>query len=278
MINFNTEYFSNGNYFFLKDRGDKISLYYSTADTLTESRKNDDRMDFDKKNSKNVKTMINNILKSKKKLSKGDIKKRFDKAKTSGEIEELVDDDGTMLSSKIPNINHALTPRKTMDQTVQMSRTTNDPVMRGYRVYYGESEEGTDEVINEVDYSEAFGYEETKDMDFKNTVKTLKKMGVENAVERAKEFGKLPKAKKQHGELKQRLSEKESIEEHQKNMMAKMVEDILTKKSKDDSDVIKNTGISKILKKNLKSIKNIADKEGISVNMLIKALKSSDDE
>ena len=51
MINFNTEYFSNGNYFFLKDRGDKISLYYSTADTLTESRKNDDRMDFDKKNS-----------------------------------------------------------------------------------------------------------------------------------------------------------------------------------------------------------------------------------
>ena len=60
--------------------------------------------------------------------------------------------------------------------------------------------------------------------------------------------------------------------------MAKMVEDILTKKSKDDSDVIKNTGISKILKKNLKSIKNIADKEGISVNMLIKALKSSDDE
>ena len=65
---------------------------------------------------------------------------------------------------------------------------------------------------------------------------------------------------------------------HQKNMMAKMVEDILTKKSKDDSDVIKNTGVSKILKKNLKSIKSIAEKEGISINMLIKALKSSNDE
>jgi hypothetical protein len=277
MINFNTEYFSNGNYFFLKDRGDKISLYYSTADTLTESRKNDDRMDFDKKNSKNVKTMINNILKSKKKLSKGDIKKRFDKAKTSGEIEELVDDDGTMLSSKIPNINHALTPRKTMDQTVQMSRTTNDPVMRGYRVYYGEGKEGSDEVINEVDYSEAFGYEETKDMDFKNTVKTLKKMGVENAVERAKEFGKLPNQKKEDGELKQRLSEKETIEERQHRLMKKMVEDILTKKPKTDSDVIKkDTGVSKILLKNIQSIKKIADKEGISVNMLIKALKSNE--
>lgn len=277
MINFNTEYFSNGNYFFLKDRGDKISLYYSTADTLTESRKNDDRMDFDKKNSKNVKTMINNILKSKKKLSKGDIKKRFDKAKTSGEIEELVDDDGTMLSSKIPNINHSLTPRKTMDQTVQMSRTTNDPVMRGYRVYYGESEEGTDEVINEVDYSEAFGYEETKDMDFKNTVKTLKKMGVENAVERAKEFGKLPNQKKEDGELRQRLSEKETLEERQHRLMKKMVEDILTKKPKTDSDVIKkDTGVSKILLKNIQSIKKIADKEGISLNMLIKALKTNE--
>ena len=190
----------------------------------------------------------------------------------------MVDEDGGLLGSRIPDINHKLSPRKTTDQYVAMSRTTNDPVTRGYRVYYGESEEGSDKIINEVYYSEAFGYEETKDMDFKNTVKTLKEMGVENAVERAKEFGKLPKAKKQHGELKQRLSEKESIEEHQKNMMAKMVEDILTKKSKDDSDVIKNTGISKILKKNLKSIKNIADKEGISVNMLIKALKSSDDE
>jgi hypothetical protein len=277
MINYNTEYFSNGHYFFLKDRGDKISLYYSTADTLTESRKNDDRIDFYKKNSKNVKSMINSILKSKKKLSKGDIKKRLEKTKTSGEIEELVDDDGTMLSSKIPNLNMYLTPRKTMDQTVQMSRTTNDPVMRGYRVYYGEGKEGNDEVINEVDYSEAFGYEETKDMDFKNTVKTLKKMGVENAVERAKEFGKLPKAKKEHGELRQRLSEKETLEERQHRLMKKMVEDILTKKPKTDSDVIKkDTGVSKILLKNIQSIKKIADKEGISVNMLIKALKSNE--
>jgi hypothetical protein len=158
-----------------------------------------------------------------------------------------------------------------------MSRTTNDPVMRGYRVYYGESEEGTDEVINEVDYSEAFGYEETKDMDFKNTVKTLKKMGVENAVERAKEFGKLPNQKKEDGELRQRLSEKETLEERQHRLMKKMVEDILTKKPKTDSDVIKkDTGVSKILLKNIQSIKKIADKEGISLNMLIKALKTNE--
>ena len=35
---------------------------------------------------------------------------------------------------------------------------------------------GSEDVINEVDYSEAFGYEETKDMDYTDTIKTLKKM------------------------------------------------------------------------------------------------------
>jgi hypothetical protein len=278
MINFNTEYFGNNCYFYIKDRGNKISLYYNVADTLTESRKSDDKIEFDKKDEKKVKGVVSSALKTKSKVSKKALDKKLKGIKSKEEIDELVDEDGNMLGSRIPNLSQVLTPHKTMDQTVAMTRMTNDPVTRGYRVYYGESEEGTDEVINEVDYSEAFGYEETKDMDFKNTVKTLKKMGVENAVERANQFGKLPKAKKEDGELRQRLSEKDTIQERQHRLMKKMVEDILTKKSKDNSDVIKNTGISKILKKNLKSIKNIADKEGISINMLIKALKSSDDE
>jgi hypothetical protein len=277
MINFNTEYFENNCYFYIKDKGDKISLYYNVEETLTESRKSDTKMDFDKKDEKKVKGIVSGAMKTKSKVSKKTLDKKLKGVKTKKEIDELVDDDGSLLGSRIPNINQTLSPRKTTDQTVSMSRTTNDPIMRGYRVYYGESKEGSNEVINEVDYSEAFGYEETKDMDFKNTVKTLKEMGVENAVERAKEFGKLPKAKKQDGELRQRLSEKDTIEEHQKNMMKKMVEDILTKKSKDSSDVIKNTGVSKILKKNLQAIKNIADKEGVSINALIKVLKSSDE-
>lgn len=276
MINFNTEYYSNNYYFFLKERADKISLYYSIADTLTESRKNDERIDFDKKDSKKVKNIVGNVLKSKTKVSKNALTKKLKSIKPKKEIDELVDSDGTMLSSKIPFLNQTLTPHKTTDQTVAMSRITNDPVTRGYRVYYGEGEEGSDEVINEVDYSEAFGYEETKDMDFNNTVKTLKKMGVENAIERAKQFGKLPKQKREDGELKQRLSEKDSIEEQQRKKMIKMVEDMLTKKSSNNSDVVKDKGISKILLKNIQSIKKIADKEGISINMLIKALKSNE--
>jgi len=277
MINFNTEYFGNNCYFYIKDRGDKISLYYNVAETLTESRKSDEKIEFDKKDEKKVKGLVSSAMKTKSKVSKKVLDKKLKGIKSKTEIDELVDDDGSLLGSRIPNLSQVLTPHKTTDQTVVMARTTNDPVTRGYRVYYGESTE-SDEVINEVDYSEAFGYEETKDMDYHDTVKTLKKMGVENAVERAKQFGKLPKEEVEGGELRQRLSEKETLEERQHRLMKKMVEDILTKKSKDESDVIKNTGVSKILKKNLKAIKNIADKEGISINMLIKALKSSDDE
>ena len=279
MINFNTEYFGNNCYFYIKDRGNKISLYYNVADTLTESRKSDDKIEFDKKDEKKVKSVVSAALKTKSKVTKKGLDKKLKGLTSKEEIDELVDEDGGFLGSRIPDINHTLSPRKTTDQYVVMARTTNDPVTRGYRVYYGESEEGSDEVINEVDYSEAFGYEETKDMDYNDTVKTLEEMGVENAEERADEFGKIRKAKKKNGILKQKLYEKETLEERQHRLMKKMVEDILTKKPKTDSGVIKkDTGVSKILKKNLKAIKNIADKEGISINMLINALKSSDDE
>jgi hypothetical protein len=271
MINFNTEYFGNNCYFYIKDRGNKISLYYNVADTLTESRKSDDKLEFDKKDEKKVKGVVSAALKTKSKVTKKGLDKKLKGLKSKEEIDELVDEDGGLLGSRIPDINHTLSPRKTTDQYVVMARTTNDPVTRGYRVYYGEGKESSEEVINEIDYSEAFGYEETKDMDYKDTVKTLEEMGVENAEERAEEFGKLPKAEVEDGELRQRLSEKETLEERQHRLMKKMVEDILTKKPKTDSDIIKNTGVSKILKKNLKAIKNIADKEGISINMLIKA-------
>jgi hypothetical protein len=281
MIKYNTGYFGNNCYFYLKDGGENITLYYSTGETLNESKKDFNKKSFKKQDAKNVVDTLKNILKSKKKYSKNDIKKELTK-QPSGEIDELVDGDGTMLSSRIPNLNQTLTPHKTMDQTIAMTRMTNNPVLRGYRVYYGESVEDSDNIVAEIDYDEAFGWKEIKDMDYKNTVKTLKKMGVENAEERAKQFGKLPKQKvkldnKGHRVLKQRLVEKEQIEEEQRQKMIKMVEDILTKKNKSESDIIsKSNPISKILVKNIESIKKIADKEGISVNELIKILKSNE--
>lgn len=279
MINFNEEYFSNNCYFFLKEREDKISLYYSVADTLTESRKKDDKKDFKKKDLKKVKNIVNKFLSSKEKVTKKDIDKELSNVSSSGEIEEFVDSEGGLLNTRTPYLNMALHPRKTMDQTITMTRTSNDPITRGYRVYYGENKENEGNVVSEVDYSDAFGFEETEDMDFKNTVNTLKKMGVENAVHRAKELGKLPKAKKRNGKLRQRLSEKDSIEEQEKQKMVKMVEDILAKKSNKDSDILKkdnDSSVSKILIKNLQSIKKLADKEGINISKLINILKTSE--
>jgi len=349
MINFNEEYFGNNCYFFLKEWKDKISLYYSVGDTITESRKKDDKKDFDKKNEKKLKRYVSKTLSSSEKKSKKQIEKDLTSIEKDGEIDELVDIDGTFNSSRVPFINHYLAPKKTMDQTVPMARVSNDPVTRGYRVYWGESEEKDDNLLNEdklstmeklilqaekdghiegdysqnvlssakkiakefddlkndderktlrdhfygkfikmitgkkqikeVDYSDAFGYDETEDKDFKGTVNTLKKMGVDNPVQRAKQFGKLPKQKRKNGKLKQRLSEKEQIEEEQKNKMKKMVEDILAKKYSDKGEVVekdKNKGMSQFLIKNLKSIKNLADKEGISLSDLIKQLKNDE--
>ena len=282
MITFNKEYFGNNYYFFLKESEEKITLYYSVAETLTESRKKDKKMDFDKKDDKKIKKIVGDLLNSKDKPSIKKVEGKLKSVKKKGEIDELVDSDGTMLSSRIPFLNLTLTPRKTMDQTVPMSRTTNDPVTRGYRVYWGESEDEQDDVLSEVDFSDAFGYEETEDMDFKNSVKKLKDMGVDNAVERTKQFGKIKGVKPKKDKrgrlvLKQRLAEKDSIEEQQKQKMVKMVEDMLTKKSKDDSDVVsKNEPINKILVKNLQSIKKLAEKEGISINKLINILKKGE--
>ena len=282
MIKYNTEYFRNNCYFFLKDKGDKIDVYYSVADTLTESRKKDKKIVVDKKFEEKLKKAINKVLNSKEKVSKKEV---------DGELEELIDYDGTFLGSNIPFLNMTLTPHKTMDQTVSMARTTNDPVTRGYRVYWGEGEEKGKNIVNEIDYSEAFGYVETEDSkSYDEASKILKKMGIEDERDdRLKKLGfskKLDKSlaqEKKRGKCrncftKRRLSEKEQIEEERKNKAVKMVEDILTKKKTDDKEISKkeNSGVSKILLKNLKAIKKIAEKEGISVSQLIKVLKTDE--
>ena len=275
MINYNTEYFSNGRYFFLKDRGETISLYYTIAETLTESRKKDEKKVFNKKHENKLKRTIEKILNSRQKLSKKNVDNALKSIEKDGEIDEIIDADGTMLGSKIPPLDMTLHPKKTTDQTIAMSRVTNDPVTRGYRVYYGESEEKDGEVVSEINMEDAFGYEETKDKDYQGTVNTLKDMGVDNPVERTKQFGKLKDVKRKNGKLKQRIVEKEKLSEVQKQKMVKMVEDIITKKSKDDSEVVgKDSSLSKILMNNLKSIKKLAEKEGISLSQLMKALKN----
>ena len=272
MINYNQEYYSSPYYFFLKDKGDKISLYYSVQETLTESRKKDKKMDFEKKDSPKVKDLISKILSKKKKPKSTD--------EVEKELDELIEPDGTFASSSTPLLDLSMHPRRTMDQTVVATRQTNNPITRGYRVYYGESSEG-EPVFNEINYKGAFGYEETKDLDGKKTYKTLvKKMGMEpdEAKDRTKQFGKDPSGKrdsKSKFKNKKGFVGKLTLSEMEKLEMKKMLENILSKRNSDDADVVKKENpSSKILKKNLDSIKRMAEKEGISVNQLIKMLKS----
>jgi hypothetical protein len=166
-----------------------------------------------------------------------------------------------------------------MDQTIAAARITNDPISRGYRTYYGESVEE----VTEEDMSGAFGYEETKDMDGKETfdyyVDELD-MSPEDAVERTKQQGKDPSGKKdQKSKYKndKNFIAKLTISEIQKQKMIKVVEEILMgkKSSSDNADVAKKeVEVSKILKKNLSSLKKQAEKEGLSIAELIKLMKS----
>jgi hypothetical protein len=197
------------------------------------------------------------------------------------ELDELIDFDGTMNSSKIPfGLNPKLHPRKTMDQTIPSARITNDPLSRGFRAfgaYFSPS-------LNEVNFEDAFGYEETKFMNAKETIEYLKNelgMEEEDAKERAEQFGKKePMDKKSPYKddknfVSRSVLKEREIQEEQRQKAIKMVEDILVKKSSKDNDVSdKEPKTSKILQRNIKSLKKLADKEGLTMSELLKLIKN----
>ena len=272
MIAIDRELYSSPYYFLLRDKGNKYSLYFSVETTLTEARKKDEKIDFDKKHGDKVRKRLSKIAKEKKVKSTKEVK---------GEIEELINADGSMANSKVPILDPKLHPTKTMDQTVPAARITNDPVTRGYRVYYGESVEE----FNEEDMSGAFGYEETKDMDGEETfdyfVKELN-MSPEDAVERTEEQGKDPSGKKdENSKYKndKNFIGKLTISEMKKQKAIKMVEDLLKKSKNGDSSEVgkkekEDTQASSMIKRNIKSIIKQAEKEGLSKKDIIKLLGS----
>jgi hypothetical protein len=271
MIPVDTEFFSSPYYFLMRDKGNKYSLYFSVENTLTEARKKDEVVHFSKEKGEKVKKHLKKIAKEKK------IK---DTKTLKTDLEELVNSDGNMSNSKIPILDPRLHPRKTMDQTVAAASITNDPISRGYRTYYGESE------VKEIDMSGAFGYEETEDMDGKETYEFLvKDMGMEpdEAKERTKQQGKDPSGKK---DKKSEYYEdpnfitRATLSEIQKQKAIKVVEDMLAKKKDSNSaDVGKKDkpkdldNLSPILKKNLSSLMKQAEKHGFSKKDLIKIIQ-----
>ena len=207
---------------------------------------------------------------------------------TDGEMTELVDSDGTFGGSAIPILQLGLHPRKTQDQTVIATRQTNNPFVRGYRVFYGESVESEDEkLLDEIDMSDAFGYEETEDLEtYDDADEVLEKMGIEDPFERNDRLETMGFDPKLDAQLKREKKRgvckncftKRRLSEVEKEKMIKMIDEILLKKKKNSEDVINKDGddgtpVTKILKRNLQSIKRIAEKVGININQLIKILK-----
>ena len=381
MINFNTEYFKKPYYFFLKDKGDKMSLYYSVSENLNEAKQIDSRMDFDKSEEKNIKTFISVILSEGKKMSTGEITGRLKKYKegitkefketkllikiilssakqylkdknfelskedkdfikdqsgdiakliplivlqllpgstlatpfiiefgkklgikmnskipekykekeTDSELAEFVDADGTLLGSNIPMLDQQMHPHKTLDQTVKMARANQWPY---YKRYYGESkEDDTENLLDEIDQSESFGFEETEDVSTYDEADEIFKdeLGVDDDMERevrVKRLGfdrnldKQLKNEKRKGFCRNCFT-KRRLAELEKEKMVNLIDEILVKKKKKSNDVVskdksEDSPVSKILIRNIESIKKIAEKEGISINKLIKHFKEGE--
>lgn len=291
MIQLNEEHFQSPYYFYLKDKGDKIAVYFAVQDTINESRKNDEVIVVDKEVFKDIQKVISNILKSGKKLSKDYVHKLLDsKAKSKqqpeGEIGELVNPDGSVIGSSIPILNQRNLAKKTMDQTVRMARANTFPFMR---IYYGENKETDGKTISEIDQSESFGFEETEEANtYGQASEIMKDMGVDDPIERderVKRLGFDPKLDKQLKNEKKRGQCKNCFTKRRLSELAKeKVDEVLISKKTRDKEIVKkpksekdeNDVMSKLLIRNIEAIKRLADKEEISIEKLVKHLKQGE--
>jgi len=293
MIKLNEEYFNSPYYFFCKDKGNKIAIYFSVSNTISESRKNDEVIVVDKEIFKDIQKIISNILNSGKKLSKQYIHKLLSSKsksnnKSNGEIDELVNPDGSIIGSNIPILNQRNLAKKTMDQTVKMARSNQFPY---FRWYWNESKENnSDKLLDEVDQSETFGFEETEYVSTYDKADEIFKdeLGVEDDIEREERVKRLGfdrnldkqlRNEKKRGKCKncftkRRLSEfvKQNVDEMIFSKKAKEKE--FVKKNKlDDSE---NSVMSRLLIRNIEAIKRLAEKENIKIEKLIKHLKQGE--
>jgi uncharacterized protein YpiB (UPF0302 family) len=223
------------------------------------------------------------------------IPEKHKEKKSNGEIEELVNSDGSMIGKSTPMLDLGMHPRKTMDQTVIATRQTNNPAVRGYRVYYGESEEKDDEkMLDEYNLKPTFAYDETEDVStYEKADEVLIDLGIEDDCERHERLEVLGfdpelddqlEDEKEHGECEDCFT-KRRLAELEKQKMTKMIDEIIVGKKSNDNDFVKKTKeeededkspISKILMRNIESIKKIAEKEGISLNKLFKHFRQSE--
>lgn len=288
MINFETEYFSSPYYFFLKKRNNgDISLYYSSSmNSLNESRKNDSKVDLPKGSEKELKMVIKKLMNSKTKSKKeietiiNKLVKKYKKNKTTdedGELTELINADGSFSNSNIPILDMGQHTHWTQDMRASLVRQAGDTFPFKARVYYGESEEDK-KVLDEENFSDAYGYEEIFDDNiktFKDCYKIFDDLEIEDPFEkyeRCMSFGFDPELDKEGTQR---------IVELRKEKMKTLIDELLLKSKNKDKDIQKNevededndSIIVKLLFRNLDTIKKIAEKEGVDINKLVKHLK-----
>lgn len=189
------------------------------------------------------------------------------------EVTELIDGDGTWMSSSIPILDPAssLQGSTFTDKTVQQARNPRDPLLRGWYGYYGESE------IKEEDMADAFGFEDTMFMDYEDTVKHYqKKLGLdkEDAIDRAIQQGKKPKLhKKTPDKIKKKKNfiDRLILKEKDIDDTDESIEEILLKKG---SESINDSSQMKIIKRNIMSLKKMAKNAGVGTKQLINMLGS----
>jgi len=186
------------------------------------------------------------------------------------EVTELVDDDGTWLSSNIPILSPANNGlgTKTTDQIVPAARNPRDPLLRGWYGYYGEGR------LKENDMSKAYGYKDTMNMDAEETLEYFKdelEMDDNSAEKRVEdEFGKSPER------------DEKSPYKNKKGFVGRPIlkekevgEDVIfDKKSGEDIEKRKVKDlINPLLLRNIRSIKKLAKEQGISVKELMQMLR-----
>jgi hypothetical protein len=197
-----------------------------------------------------------------------------DEDATEEEVNELIDFDGSMISSKVPSgtdTNKTIGARKTTDDAVK--GTSQAGVWTGgghyFKRYYGESIEE----LGEHDMSEVLGYEDTEFKNAAETIEYFKKehdMDEDEAKERAESMGKTKSLDKKG---QQRLTEKEKIKKLAEDKAKNMIEVILSNKEEDKG---LSDGKNSMLDIKIKQLLRLASVEGVSIDELLNKISSNE--
>ena len=210
--------------------------------------------------------MINNILQD----ELGDDEDDGDE--DAEEVNELLDFDGSIQSSKIPpgyETNKTLGSKKTTDDVIKATSQAGTWTGGGhyFKRYYGESVEE----LGEHDMSEVLGFEDTEFKNAEDTIEYFEKehdMDEVEATERAESMGKT-KNLDERGQ--QRLTEKERLKKLSEDKARKMIEVLLSKK---DFGGEISDGKNSLLDIKIKQLLKLSSVEEMSVEELIGRIKS----